>query len=204
MKKLELSGKTFGNWVVLRASQRKSRSGLLWWCLCKCGLEKEVPGVYLKSGKSSWCRSCANYDRVGKNINQYRRFPESEVASRTFLSIYKNAARKRNLPFELTTEEFFNLISRNCHYCDSPPRSRTFKGGAGLNVHGVRSKPTAYTTNLNGVDRINSDLGYTSANCVSCCTKCNLMKRDFLYDKFLEQIRKIAVHMQFLTHELAA
>ena len=38
---------------------------------------------------------------------------------------------------------------------------------------------------LNGVDRVDSAVGYSESNCVSCCATCNMMKiAMFFYRKF--------------------
>ena len=43
----------------------------------------------------------------------------------------------------------------------------------------------------NGVDRIDSSLGYTIDNCVACCDKCNYAKHDLSTEDFKEWIIKI-------------
>jgi len=52
--RLELSGQTFGNLVVLRrAPSRKGRT--YWLCRCACGNEKEIIGKTLVSGLTKGC-----------------------------------------------------------------------------------------------------------------------------------------------------
>jgi hypothetical protein len=58
----------------------------------------------------------------------------------------------------------------NCHYC-------------GDEIQGV------------GIDRVNSNLGYSEDNCVPCCQICNEMKLDYPLSDWLKQVRKIAKHM---------
>ena len=52
--KIDLSGKQFGDWIVL-----KRIAGSVWLCKCKCGIEKDVSGSSLTLGKSVRCKSCA-------------------------------------------------------------------------------------------------------------------------------------------------
>jgi group I intron endonuclease len=47
----DLTGKTFGNWAVLRKSERRRT----WVCRCECGTEKPVDIRNLFSGRSSSC-----------------------------------------------------------------------------------------------------------------------------------------------------
>ena len=39
--------------------------------------------------------------------------------------------------------------------------------------------------------RKNSDIGYIYENCVPCCSKCNFVKNNTPYDKFLIYIRRL-------------
>ena len=43
----------------------------------------------------------------------------------------------------------------------------------------------------NGIDRLNSIIGYTIENCVPCCEKCNLMKSNYSENEFLDHIERI-------------
>lgn len=55
----EILGKTFGKWFVLKFISYTRGEGNRYLCRCECGLEKEVLGYYLRSGKSTKCRQCA-------------------------------------------------------------------------------------------------------------------------------------------------
>ena len=57
--KEELIGKLFGKWIVIKFISYKRSEGNRYLCKCECGVEKEVVGYYLRSGKSKQCRSCA-------------------------------------------------------------------------------------------------------------------------------------------------
>ena len=79
---------------------------------------------------------------------------------------YKVSARKRGHSWNLTRDQFMDLLSHPCTYCGD--------------------------TEAIGVDRIDSDLGYFPENCTSCCGTCNLMKRTLSVKAFLTHIAKIA------------
>ena len=85
---------------------------------------------------------------------------------------YKKRAESKNLPFEITKNEFTHMINSNCYYCDAEPRQCS---------DSIR----------NGIDRINNEVGYISGNSVTCCTTCNMIKRDIRHDDFLRHIEKI-------------
>lgn len=66
---------------------------------------------------------------------------------------YKFRAKKKNIEFELSVEQFDFLTNRKCFYCKTLPE----KGYV-------------------GIDRANNNIGYVSFNCVPCCWDCNRAK----------------------------
>ena len=137
---------------------------------CQCSKVGLVKLASLTSGKSSGCRSCAK-----KSTRTYEQLKETAVKS--IILDYKDNASVRGLQFNLTDEEFKNLIFLKCHYCDSGPS----------NVKKTKKVKVAY----NGIDRIDSNLGYSLSNCVPCCSICNIMKRHHDSSFFVEHITKI-------------
>lgn len=77
---------------------------------------------------------------------------------------YKDSASRRNIEFNLSLDVFNSLANSDCVYC----------GGRG-----------------GGVDRVNSKLGYTIENSVSCCGKCNMMKYTSSVEDFINHVKKI-------------
>ena len=67
---------------------------------------------------------------------------------------YNTRAKKKKVPFELTTEDFDVLIKGECGYCHRSP------------------------TTWFGIDRVIPSLGYVLDNVVSCCWDCNNDKSD--------------------------
>jgi len=98
------------------------------------------------------------------------------------IGLYKLYRRyqRRNKEFLLTLDEFKEITSKKCHYCGCDPSMMSYKNGKDqMYIH-------------NGIDRINSTLGYMKDNVVPCCGLCNMMK--FTYDTktFLNHVMKIA------------
>lgn len=53
---MDLSGQTFGSWLVLRKSDRIGRSRQIYWvCKCECGAVKDVLQLTLRNGSSKSC-----------------------------------------------------------------------------------------------------------------------------------------------------
>lgn len=65
-----LIGIKFGKWTVLSFVSYLRGEGNRYLCRCDCGIEKEVIGYYLRSGKSTKCRKCAAF---GNNLGRYER-----------------------------------------------------------------------------------------------------------------------------------
>lgn len=84
-------------------------------------------------------------------------------------SSYKCAAKTRKIAWDLSKDDFLKRWDQPCHYCGDP-------------ITGI------------GIDRIDSSLGYTEENVVSCCEVCNRMKLAYSTNFFLEHARKITEH----------
>lgn len=54
----DLTGKKFGEWVVLEFSGRNKSRNLVWKCRCSCGTERDVVGSSLRRGVSNSCGRC--------------------------------------------------------------------------------------------------------------------------------------------------
>lgn len=101
-----------------------------------------------------------------ERIKQYRAGYMTTPNGR--LTSVKGSAKARGIEYKLSDEEAIQLLSNQCHYCGQ------------------------IDTQI-GIDRIDSDKGYSTDNCVSCCTKCNYMKGVNSYDDFINQCKLISL-----------
>lgn len=116
--------------------------------------------------------------------------PTMESLYNIFYGRYQQNAISRNFPFELTKEEFKDLVSKNCAYCGSEP----------IEIQSLkRYNKTGNSIFMNGIDRIDSNQGYSLDNCVPCCEMCNRMKLNYSYDDFFNHISKIYNYHKSLT-----
>lgn len=97
---------------------------------------------------------------------------------------YRHRAKMSEYRFDLNYQEFRALITSNCFYCDRDPEPRVWT---------VHSHTKIYKLDYlaNGIDRIDSNFGYTVQNCVACCSVCNAMKNSLTHEQFLEHLQKI-------------
>ena len=79
---------------------------------------------------------------------------------------YVRSAKKRNIDWNISKDEFESYWGKNCHYC-------------GEKIDGI------------GIDRIDSNIGYVTSNIVPCCYQCNIIKMDYTYDEFIGKIIQI-------------
>jgi hypothetical protein len=135
-----------------------------------CGEVKPISEFYYKrikrkSGKvqisnSYYCKSC-DLERRNKWNSVFRSKPEHRY------DFYKRAAKKRNLEFKITFEEFKKMIYSPCYFCGEKPSP------------------------VNGVDRYVNKIGYLLPNCVPCCIQCNRAKNKWNGDEFILMCKKI-------------
>ena len=55
MKKIDLTGQNFGDWIVLYELKERKNKKIYYHCKCSCGKEKDVMGQHLKDGTSTNC-----------------------------------------------------------------------------------------------------------------------------------------------------
>lgn len=116
--------------------------------------------------------------------------PSGQAGLNCLFRNYKKSARRRNLVFLLELAEFQAITSDRCAYCNKAPTQIARTYGSGLTKSGVKRSEYLY----NGIDRLDSDVGYVAPNCVSCCGDCNALKSNRSLKNFIEQVSAIYQH----------
>jgi hypothetical protein len=168
----EMIGRRFGRLVVL---EKSGHIGLAraWLCKCDCGNSTRVVTTNLIKGFVSSC-----------GCNVPNKLPSGEANRNSLFNSYRYRSKKRGLEFALSKKKFTELTSGNCFYCGAEPSNERRKQGT--------NGPYQY----NGIDRIDSSLGYVEDNCVSCCMHCNYMKGILDQNEFLSKIQKILEYVR--------
>jgi hypothetical protein len=127
--------------------------------LCvNCGTD--FTGFMTRYNKQSrLCDNChANNERQdAKRTDRVRNYKEERRLNLQQVYIdYNRSAVKRGLSMNIQAADFKALVVQPCYYCDY------FK-----------------ETEVNGIDRVNNDMGYEKSNCVPCCELCNRLKHYF-------------------------
>lgn len=102
---------------------------------------------------------------------------------------YTDGAKARNIEWNLSSDDFIELTSQNCYYCNKEPERRSKRLGK-------KYENQVFDTPVNGIDRLDSNNGYYKENCVPCCTKCNFMKGPMSTYDFIHHVLKIATNIE--------
>lgn len=155
-------------------------------CLCHyCNHETIVNGGLIHKYQSCGCqqRNSDTWKDKGPKTRPWQL--EEGIAARNHLEYqYKRGAEKRNLEYDLTTEDFVRIVTGPCLYC----------GDVLTNVSKGQGK-TSGDFQFTGIDRVDSSKGYTLSNSVSCCWMCNNMKGATNKETFVEHIKKMYNHL---------
>lgn len=167
-------GKIIGTYTILEFLYKKGR---LNYYKCQCNKCEKISEVSIQGIKNNthcaMCRPLGRTPTIQSQIN--------------FLKYqYISGAKNRNLEFLLKDDEFKTLIYQNCHYCGEIPKHR----------NPAQTQIEEGSFKVNGIDRLDSSLGYTLENCVPCCSICNTMKMSLSYNDFIEKIEKIHEYLK--------
>jgi len=181
---IDIVGNKYGKLTVIQKSIfRGNRGQVKWDCICECGNNHTVTGESLRHGKSKSC-GCL---KSGRPPN-YKDNREVVLWNRLYSSTIKKRNRgKFNQETNISLAEFINISKQPCFYCGD-----SFVQSAKDNANG-----TVITNTLilfNGIDRINSGIGYEIGNVVSCCKHCNTAKNSLTTEQFRSHIEKIYKH----------
>jgi hypothetical protein len=155
------------DWKLSLFSRRDNKHS--WWnCKCSCGTEKVIMRNSLIRGLVKSC-GCYNKELSKSRLKQKREEFWNSVEARlnsawTYLyKVYKRRAKEKQLPFELTQDQFRRHCGKSCYYC----------GDYHSNHYTHTSK---IVVKYNGLDRVDNDKGYTEDNIQTLCITCNKIK----------------------------
>ena len=166
-------GERYGRLLVIAHAGKDKHGKHLWECKCDCGKTKLVNSDNLSSGKSRSC-GCLLKEFLLRRGNQFGLYEDREVA---IFKVQYNHLQRRHAKFGgeiISLEEFIEKSKQPCYYCGLPyskelhdRRNETIGGGLFSDT----------IVQCNGLDRIDSAIGYTVENTVPCCKNCNTAKK---------------------------
>ncbi len=180
--KIDLLGRKFGRWLVLKEFGKDKYGKILWECVCECGTKRVVYGHGLREGQSKGCgkKLCHNNYKDGlshtkeysKELYKQKQLQDDPLHA---FSNLKHRAKRAGTSFKWLKEdwlEWYPEQPRTCAYCDRPIKRLYGKG---------------LVSNSISIDRKDPHGPYSKENCILCCHKCNLTKNDiFTYEEMKE------------------
>lgn len=194
MAKIDLTGKKFGKLIVLYEADKEYNftqynGKTIWTCECECKNLKNFKFSNLKKGLAISC-GCLQKEKAKiqasiLNIMNTKYSPHI-AAARIVWDRYN----------ELSFEDYYELATKNCFYCESAPIKTEYS-------FVDRSKEEDAFL-YNGIDRVDSKLTHTKENCVTACVICNRGKRERTqedtYKWFNKIIKEKAYNKNFQEH----
>lgn len=148
-------GTVFNNWTLVK--NMRGQKSIFRCNICNKEYLKHTNNIF--DGRSKRCKDC-----------------RAMTAEHKTFTLVKQTAKRRKIKFLITEEEWLNLATKNCYYCDSQPKNCIASYGE---------------FKYNGLDRIDTTKEYVLENVVPCCRMCNTAKSDHDYETFLDWIEKI-------------
>lgn len=168
-------GTRFNNLVIVEYLYHDLQRHSFYKVKCDCGNEKIVRRGQLITDRMKSC-GCKRYDFTIKN-----RKPDFYTEKNKLYKAYEASARNRKLEFLLTFSDCADFFNKDCHYCGIPPSS-------------IRKTPFGDEYKWNGIDRVDTNIGYKVSNCVTCCETCNKAKLCMSKKEFLNWITRVYNH----------
>jgi ribosomal protein L34E len=136
-----------------------------------CGSCIIQPAAGFRKENVQRCNDC--YEKLKdiekKRLRQPRNYrKEFKENLERYYADYQTSARKRGILFDLEFDTFCEITSKPCEYCN-----------------------VVSDDEVNGIDRVDNNIGYVVENAVACCGMCNKMKSDYTFDEFKKHICRI-------------
>lgn len=171
-KKCELAGKeqSINNF----SKNRHRKDGFHTECKkCKSLYEKEywIKTKDFPPKKNKQKMRSLKWYNLRKNTTEYKeRVHDYNQSLCGRFSMYKiGSAKKRNFLFNLTLDQFDNITKQKCYLCGEYSKGKNFCG----------------------IDRIDSNIGYSIENCQPCCDMCNYGKSDWSQQEYEDHCLRV-------------
>jgi len=172
-------GTVFGRLVTLGFSHKHPKNGEYFYqCRCICEKITLVSGSNLRNGNT---KGCGCYRVVFKT--------DVDRKNRLYRQTYTNLRCRHNKRWTtpmITRAEHRTLVDSPCFYCGFE-KSNTVRDKS----HIAGEVYSDVEIHINGIDRLDSSLGYTKENCFPACAYCNKAKNDRKVDYFLHWIAEV-------------
>lgn len=178
-------GNKYGRLTVLEKSiERGNRNQIKYKCICECGSIHTVTGESIRSGKS---KSCGCIQKIPPNYEPDRK----KAIYKNLYKSMKDRSIKKGIKTNISLNEFIEISKQPCYYCGL--KNSNYANDLAVKkwndkIKNERGNEIVY---YNGIDRIDSSIGYLKNNIVSCCKYCNIAKNVMSQIEFKEFIKRV-------------
>lgn len=178
----DLKGKTFGSLTVLELGPNDTHGKRRWLCRCVCGRTKLINACSLKRGLSKSCGYCL-ISKPG--------FKGYKTISGSYFRRMKANAEERNLDFDITAEDIYNLWLKQDKRCAL----------SGVDIFFCTNQDKSLQTA--SVDRIDNTRGYTKDNIQIVHKRINKIKLTLDNEEFIFWCNCVAkTHVNFRQYDV--
>jgi hypothetical protein len=180
----------YGRLTVIGCAGKDYRGKYLWECKCDCGNTKVVVGDNLSSGRSKSC-GCLKREFLKRRGNQWGLYEDRADA---IMKIQYHHIKKRHKKFGgviMPYEDFLLKSKSSCFYCGLEYSKEIHDR---LSDTKSNKKLSDTVVRINGIDRIDSTVGYTKENTVPCCKFCNTAKNTMRVYDFKKWVQTVFEH----------
>jgi len=143
-----------------------------WEFECECGETRIINHVHdLFVGSIKSCKKCSNKDDIAGLQEMDEKLLKSSYV------LWKRESKRYGKISLLTFEQWAEIKNKPCYLC-------------GKTIEEIRPG----LMKLNGIDRVDSNVGYLHSNCMPCCKKCNLIKRNIPVYDLLIHVQRMFLH----------
>lgn len=176
-KKIDHTGNKYGHLEMLMPLPPTNPHKTLWLAKCDCGNQVEICARQARAGRIKTCGKCEHHRRLTSSRNASKSHKEWV---RILFSRYLRESVRRQVPWDLTPDQFTKIIKNSCTLCGEMPANR---------VQGSRQRYTPILL----VERAR---GYTEENSIPCCLQCRQVVGQLNLARFLDIVTKISTHLR--------
>lgn len=182
----DLTGQIIGRFTILDKAGLDKHNNREWIVQCKCGNIKTMTTARLNNSSNNG--HCCPRKKMPKK-KSIKKIPTLKERTWVLLSGKYQEKKKRHKAKNMsgvimTREEYTKMALNECYYC-------------GLE-HSlvIEDRISEHIIKYNGIDRLDSDIGYTKDNSVACCYYCNRAKNTMTEKEFYEWVNKISCNLK--------
>jgi len=154
---LDLRGHRYGRLMVMKSLGKDKYNHYRWECLCDCGKKINLDTSTLRTGHTKSC---------GCLRKEYWRDRKRKLPYFHLYTHVLQQCKRKKIFCNITFDNFlvFTNITK-CHYCNHEITWSEYSSDNNIKFS------SGYQ-----LDRKNNSNGYTTENCVACCSLCNSTK----------------------------